>query len=50
MRLLSAVLLLGLVLFSFGCGGESSSYKDREVDPNAPENVESAPVPPPGQQ
>lgn len=48
MRLLSAVLLLGLVLFSWGCSSESSSYKDRDVDVNAPENVESTEIPAPG--
>ncbi len=48
MRLLSAALLLALMLLSFGCGGESSSYKDRDIDPNAPENVESTPIPAPG--
>lgn len=50
MRLLSAVLLFGLALLTLGCSGESSSYKDRDIDPNAPENVESAPNPSPEQQ
>ncbi|MHB8901898.1 MAG: hypothetical protein ACYC6Y_24345 [Thermoguttaceae bacterium] len=47
MRLLLSMLVLGLALFSSGCGGSESSYKDREVDVNAPENVAPTEIPPP---
>ena len=38
MRLLSALLIGLLTLFSFGCGG-SDSYKAREADPNVNDEV-----------
>ena len=37
MRLLSAILIGLVTLFSFGCG--SDSYKDREADPNFNDEV-----------
>ncbi len=47
MRRFFAMLALGLALFSFGCGGGQDSYKDRDVDANAPENVAPTEIPPP---
>ena len=38
MRLLSFALLLALAAFCFGCGAESS-YENREVDQNAPDDA-----------
>ncbi len=47
MRLFFAMLVLGLAVFSSGCGGGESSYQDRKVDANAPENVAPTEIPPP---
>ena len=38
MRLISALLIGLLALFSLGCG-ESDSYKDREAEPNVNDEV-----------
>ena len=38
MRLLSAILIGLVTLFSFGCGG-SDGYKAREADPNVNDEV-----------
>lgn len=50
MRLFLAMVVLGAGLFVCGCGGSDTSYKDRDVDVNAPENAAPTDISAPGQE